>query len=112
MNRREGSIARRAWIGYLAVAGVASCLYLFAPGLQGSAPLLNAISGSSVIAIFVGIRLHRPAAAWAWRWFAIGQTLFFLGDVYTYSYPIVSGHDVPFPSAGDALYLLVYPALR
>ena len=64
-----------------------------------------------MIAIFVGIRIHRPAAAWPWRWFAIGQALFFLGDVYTYSYPLVIGHEVPFPSAGDVLYLLVYPAL-
>jgi diguanylate cyclase (GGDEF)-like protein/PAS domain S-box-containing protein len=105
------AIASRAWMVYLALAVVASSLYLLAPGLQGNAPLLNLISGSSVIAIFVGIWIHRPAAAWPWRWFAIGQALFFLGDVYTYSYPLVIGHEVPFPSAGDVLYLLVYPAL-
>ena len=37
--------------------------------------------------------------------FLVGQLLFFLGDVYTYS------PNVPFPSPGDALYLTVYPAL-
>ena len=34
-----------------------------------------------------------------------------LGDVYTYSYPKLVHHEVPFPSFGDALYLAVYPAL-
>jgi diguanylate cyclase (GGDEF)-like protein/PAS domain S-box-containing protein len=109
MNRR--ALAARAWIVYLGVAVGASCLYLFAPGLQGSGPLFNLISGSSVVAILIGISIHRPAAPWPWRWFAIGQALFFLGDVYTYSYPNLIGHEVPFPSLGDVFYLLVYPAL-
>ena len=99
------------WVAYLALGGLGMGLYLFGPVLQGSGPFLNAISASSVVAIFVGVRVHRPAAAWAWRWFAIGQALFVLGDAYTYTYPVLIGHDVPFPSPGDALYLLVYPAL-
>jgi hypothetical protein len=37
--------------------------------------------------------------------------LFWLGDLYTYSYPRVFGADVPFPSLGDGLCILVYPAL-
>ena len=111
MKRPAGSLAGRAWIAYLALAVAASSVYLFVPGLRGNGPLLNLISASSFIAILVGIRIHRPAAAWPWRWFAIGQALFFLGDVYTYSYPLVSHHEVPFPSVGDVLYLLVYPAL-
>ena len=111
MKAPAGSVASRAWIVYLALAAFASGLYLFAPGLQGSGPLFNLISGSSFVAILIGIRIHRPAAPWVWRWFAIGQALFFLGDVYTYSYPNLIGHEVPFPSAGDVFYLLVYPAL-
>ncbi|MDX6628815.1 MAG: hypothetical protein QOH00_1061 [Gaiellales bacterium] len=111
MRRPAGSIASRAWIAYLALATFAAGLYLFMPGLRGSGPLFNLISGSSFVAILIGIRIHRPAAPWVWRWFAIGQALFFLGDVYTYSYPNLIGHEVPFPSAGDVLYLLVYPAL-
>ncbi|HET6172225.1 MAG TPA: EAL domain-containing protein [Gaiellales bacterium] len=111
MRRPAGTFASRAWIAYLGLAAFASGLYLFVPGLRGSGPLFNIISGSSFVAILIGIRIHRPAALWVWRWFAIGQALFFLGDVYTYSYPQVIGHDVPFPSAGDVLYLLVYPAL-
>jgi diguanylate cyclase (GGDEF)-like protein/PAS domain S-box-containing protein len=107
----ESTLASRAWIAYLVVAGGASGLYLLGPVLQGSGPLFNVISGSSVLAILVGIRIHRPAAPWIWRWFAIAQGLFFLGDAYTYTYPVLIGHDVPFPSPGDALYILVYPCL-
>jgi diguanylate cyclase (GGDEF)-like protein/PAS domain S-box-containing protein len=43
--------------------------------------------------------------------FALGQFLFFAGDLYTYSYPKLFGADVPFPSVGDVIYLSVYPAL-
>ena len=106
-----GTLASRAWIAYLVVAGARLGPLSARTRGQGSGPLFNVISGSSVVAILVGIRIHRPAAPWVWRWFAIGQGLFFLGDVYTYSYPILIGHEVPFPSAGDVLYLLVYPAL-
>jgi diguanylate cyclase (GGDEF)-like protein/PAS domain S-box-containing protein len=108
---QPGTLASRAWILYLVVAGAASGLYLLGPVLQGSGPLFNAISGSSVVAILFGIRLHRPAAPGIWRWFALAQGLFFLGDAYTYTYPVLIGHDVPFPSPGDALYILVYPCL-
>jgi diguanylate cyclase (GGDEF)-like protein/PAS domain S-box-containing protein len=105
------TLASRAWIVYLVAAGCASGLYLLGPVLQGSGPLFNVISGSSAIAILVGIRIHRPASAWIWRWFAIAQGMFFLGDAYTYTYPVLIGHDVPFPSAGDSLYILVYPCI-
>src|SRR4029079_18234547 len=46
-----------------------------------------------------------------WWCFAVGFLLFWLGDLYTYSYPRLSGADVPFPSLGDGAYVLVYPAL-
>ena len=37
--------------------------------------------------------------------------LFWFGDLYTYSYPLLLNRDVPFPSLGDGAYVLVYPAL-
>jgi diguanylate cyclase (GGDEF)-like protein/PAS domain S-box-containing protein len=64
-----------------------------------------------VLAIVAGIRMHRPGARAAWWLFAAGQFLFFSGDLYTYSYPKLTGADVEFPSIGDALYLAVYPVL-
>jgi diguanylate cyclase (GGDEF)-like protein/PAS domain S-box-containing protein len=100
-----------AWIAYLAVGTFVTGLYLFAPGIAGNGPLINALGLSGVVAIVVGIRMHKPRARAAWWLFVAGQFLFFSGDVYTYGYRKVFGADVPFPSIGDAFYLAVYPLL-
>ena len=100
-----------AWAWYVGGAGLLTALYLFVPPFKGNGPLINLLGLSGVVAIVVGIRMHRPQAQAAWWLFVLGQFLFFAGDLYTYSYPKVFGADVGFPSAGDALYLLVYPAL-
>jgi diguanylate cyclase (GGDEF)-like protein/PAS domain S-box-containing protein len=99
------------WMVYLAVSGVLTALYVFVPPFQGCGPLINALGLSSTVAIIVGIRMHRPRAQAAWTFMAIGQFLFFAGDLYTYSYPKLTGANVEFPSFGDAIYLTVYPAL-
>ena len=100
-----------AWAWYVGGAGLLTALYLFVTPFKGNGPLINLLGLSGVVAIVVGIRMHRPQAQAAWWLFVLGQFLFFAGDLYTYSYPKVFGADVGFPSAGDALYLLVYPAL-
>ncbi len=62
--------------------------------------------------MIVGIRRNRPGYSLPWWLFAVGLFLYWLGDVYTYSYPKYILHDeVPFPSIGDAIYLTVYLAL-
>ena len=94
-------IRRRAWVWYLAATGALTGLYLFAPPLAGNGPLINGLGLSGVVAIVVGIRMHRPKARAAWWLFAGGQFLFVSGDLYTYSYPKVFGADVGFPSIGD-----------
>jgi diguanylate cyclase (GGDEF)-like protein/PAS domain S-box-containing protein len=100
-----------AWAVYLAVGGLLTAAYLWFPPLVGNGPVINVLGLSSSVAIAAGIWLHRPRARLAWILFIVGQFLFFAGDVYTYSYRLVFGADVEFPSAGDVLYLLVYPAL-
>jgi diguanylate cyclase (GGDEF)-like protein/PAS domain S-box-containing protein len=94
------------WWWYAAFAGVLAGLYMFVPPLKGAGPLFNVVGFSGVAAIVAGIRMHHPRARAAWWLFAVGQFLFFSGDVYTYSNPNAS-----FPSLGDAFYLAVYPAL-
>src|SRR5438067_12434428 len=101
----------RAWAWYLAGTGVLTMLYLFAPPLAANGPLINTLGLSGVIAIVVGTWMNKPRARASWWLFAAGQFLFFSGDLYTYSYPKLFGADVQFPSAGDALYLAVYPVL-
>jgi diguanylate cyclase (GGDEF)-like protein/PAS domain S-box-containing protein len=111
LARRTGPARNRAWLWYLVSSGLLTAAYLFVPAVKGSGPLINILGLSSPVAIFVGMRLHRPRARAAWLLFVVGQFLFFAGDLYTYSYPKLLGADVGFPSPGDAIYLTVYPAL-
>ena len=68
-----------------------------------------------MLAIAYALRYHRRDGRAVGRphgcWFAVGMALFWLGDLYTYSYPLLLHRDVPFPSLGDAAYIAVYPAL-
>src|SRR3954453_21240099 len=105
--------ARRlgAWRLYLLAGVVLTALYAKVPPFAGSGPVMNVLGLSPVLAIVAGLRLHKPASPGPWRFFAIGFALFWLGDLYTYSYPRLFGADVPFPSIGDGAYVLVFPAL-
>ena len=106
-----GSWRTHAWAWYLGVTGALTGAYLFFPPLAGNGPLINFLGLTGVVAIVLGIKIHKPKAQAAWWLMVLGQFLFFSGDLYTYSYPKVFGADVGFPSLGDALYLTVYPAL-
>src|SRR3954468_24430442 len=99
------------WAVFLAAGAVMTGAYLWAPGLKGSAPLFNLLGLAPVPAIVAGVCLHKPASKAPWWWFAGGMALFWLGDLYTYSYPRLIGREVPFPSPGDGAYVAVYPAL-
>ena len=103
--------AQPLWRTYLAAGALLCGLYLFVPPFAGSGPVMNVLGLSPVIAIVVGMRMHRPASTGPWWFFAVGFLLFWFGDLYTYSYPRLFGADVPFPSLGDGAYVLVYPAL-
>ena len=105
------AVARHGWKLFLATGGLLLGLYLFVKPLAGSAPLINLLGLAPVVAIIVGVRMHRPAAAPAWACFALGFALFWVGDLYTYTYPLLLKREVPFPSLGDGAYLAVYPAL-
>jgi len=103
---------RTAWLWYLIGGALLAYVYVLMPSsFAAKGPLINGLGLSSTVAILLGIRLHRPKAVLAWGLFVVGQFLFFAGDLYTYSYPLLFHVDVPFPSFGDALYLTVYPAL-
>jgi diguanylate cyclase (GGDEF)-like protein len=65
---------------------------------------------SSVAAILVGVRLHRPARPLAWYLMAAGQLSSVTGDV-VYNWLNDVQHVIPFPSVADGFYLAAYPAL-
>jgi diguanylate cyclase (GGDEF)-like protein/PAS domain S-box-containing protein len=99
------------WQAYLAFGACGMFFYLLVPPLRGNPVLLNTIGMTSWIAVIVGIRRNRPSYSLPWWLFAVGFLLYWMGDVYTYSYPqLILHHEVPFPSIGDAIYLTVYPA--
>jgi diguanylate cyclase (GGDEF)-like protein/PAS domain S-box-containing protein len=85
--------------------------YVLLPPFRGSGPVMNLLGLAPVLAIVAGVRMHRPRSSGPWIFFALGFVLFWLGDLYTYSYPLLLDRDVPFPSLGDGAYLLVYPVL-
>src|SRR3954467_4026859 len=99
------------WQIYLGAGALLTALYVWVPPFAASGPVFNLLGLSPVVAIIVGVRRYKPASRGPWRWFAIGMLLFWLGDLYTYSYPGLFNADVPFPSLGDGAYVAVYPAL-
>src|SRR3954465_9485516 len=99
------------WQIYLCARALPAAPYAWVPPFAASGPLFNRLGLSPVVAIIVGVRRYKPASRGPWRWFAIGMLLFWLGDLYTYSYPGLFNADVPFPSLGDGAYVAVYPAL-
>src|SRR5215207_5935150 len=100
-----------AWLAYLALGALLTAAYVLLPPFRGSGPVMNLLGLSPVLAIAAGVWLYRPRSVAPWGWFAVGFVLFWFGDLYTYSYPLLLDRDVPFPSPGDAAYVLVYPVL-
>ena len=78
-------------------------------GPLNAGPVFNAIGFSGVVAVVAGVRMHRPAARWAWYLIALGLVLFVAGDVLAYNYKALFGGALPFPSIADPAYLAVYP---
>ncbi|MGZ4316838.1 MAG: sensor histidine kinase [Gaiellaceae bacterium] len=101
----------RAWWLYLVAMTPIVGLYLFGPALFNQGPVFNAIGLTAVVAILVGVRLHRPSDTRPWFLFAAGQALFVSGDVIAYNYQRFFGRELPFPSIADVLYLGVFPVI-
>jgi diguanylate cyclase (GGDEF)-like protein/PAS domain S-box-containing protein len=100
-------LSRHAWWIYLAVMVPIAGAYLVGPLRAG--PVFNVIGASGVVAIVAGVRIHRPAARFAWYLIALGLALFVSGDVLAYNYRALFGGALPFPSVADPVYLAVYP---
>ncbi|MEJ7653016.1 MAG: hypothetical protein WKH64_06570 [Chloroflexia bacterium] len=106
-GRRE-DVASRASRLYLLLGVVVIPLYFL---LSGAVQQLtyHAIALASVAAILIGVRLNRGGYTLPWRLFALGQFLFFTGDLGLSYYEIVLGTEVAFPSVADISYLAGYP---
>jgi diguanylate cyclase (GGDEF)-like protein/PAS domain S-box-containing protein len=108
---RSTMFMARAWRWYLASAVPLTIAYLWLPLEPAKLIVWPIIGWSSVIAIVVGARVHRPAAPLAWYLLAAGVATFILGDnLYTFR-SIVQHAENAFPSYVDVVYLAVYPLL-
>jgi PAS domain-containing protein len=103
----EMRFSRHVWWLYLAL--MAPLIGAYLAGLLTGGPVYNVIGFSGVVAMVVGIRVHKPTARWAWYVLALGQVLFVVGDVLAYNYQALFGEALPNTSIADVFYLLCYP---
>ena len=84
MIRSEG-VRRQAWILYLSAAVLVAVLYFVIPTTPISKLVLhNGIGLSAIVAILIGILVHRPARARSWCLIAGGAASFLSGDICYY----------------------------
>lgn len=101
----------RAWPLYLAFGAGGGVCYFFVSPLANSSAFFSLVGASSVVAILIGLRLHKPTSRAPWLLFAAATALFILGDVIRDNYPSLFHTEIPFPSIADVLYLGVYLCL-
>ncbi|MFJ7957773.1 aminotransferase class I/II-fold pyridoxal phosphate-dependent enzyme [Streptomyces sp. NPDC096319] len=108
-NRQPtASRALRAWtLVYLLSVTLLTVAYLELPARHTTLWALIGLSG--VIAILVGVRLHRPSRRWPWLVLAAANLAFVGGDTAYNALEAFFGQTRPFPSVADALYLVTYP---
>jgi len=99
----------RLWLLYLAAGMAVAVGSLRLPGLRASI-VYQLVGLSAVVAIVVGMGLHRPARRGIWYGLAGGLAVFVAGDV-VYGIYVYLLHREPFPSPADGLYLTSYPLL-
>lgn len=100
----------RWWQVYLGGSVPALVLYLTVPSGLPQDLVYVLIGVSSVVAIMVGVRLHRPSRSLPWVFIAVGLLAWVLADGLWIWYDDVL-HIDPFPSYADALYLAGYPLI-
>lgn len=98
---------RAGTLVYLLIVTLLTVAYLEFPARHTTLWALIGLSG--VIAILVGVRLHRPARRWPWLVLAAANLTFVSGDTAYNALESFFGQTRPFPSVADALYLATYP---
>jgi diguanylate cyclase (GGDEF)-like protein len=97
----------RAWKAYAAGGAAVVAGYLVLPaGIPRDVAYL-VVGASTVVAILVGVRVHRPQRPAAWFWVAAGELSWVVGDTLYSWFEDVRGVS-PFPSVADAFYLCAY----
>ncbi|MEV4413187.1 diguanylate cyclase [Catellatospora sp. NPDC049609] len=100
---------RWAWLGYVGVSLLLLAAYLVAAGHSLAQAIIFSCSNvAAVVAILVGIRLHRPSCRGAWYLLAAGQATYLAGNVLWYVAAAAEGRATSFPSPATEIFLLSY----
>lgn len=99
---------RCAWGLYLAFGLVAVAGYGWLSSLAAQNLYYAVLAGSNIVAISIGIALHRPPQRLSWYLFLLAQVSTSLGNAIWAYYESVLGIESPFPSLADVLYLAGY----
>ncbi|MEU9292278.1 aminotransferase class I/II-fold pyridoxal phosphate-dependent enzyme [Streptomyces sp. NPDC048266] len=108
-NRPPTATGRlRRWVAlYILTVTLLTVAYLKFPARHTVLWALIGLSG--VVAILVGVHLHRPSRRWPWLVLAAANLAFVGGDTAYNALEAFFGQTRPFPSVADALYLITYP---
>jgi diguanylate cyclase (GGDEF)-like protein/PAS domain S-box-containing protein len=100
-----------AWLVYLLVGILATGVYFLLPSASAQNIFYDLIGFSAVAAIVVGVRIHRPVRPLHWYVLGLGLLILVFGEVIWTYYENVLGLETPFPSVGDAFYLVAMPCI-
>jgi diguanylate cyclase (GGDEF)-like protein len=92
------------WGWYVVLLAASVIGYFGTPDSWVQTICYDSIAVSGAIAMIIGVRRHKPAAARLWLWFATCQLIAVAGD-FTYALYARFLHLSPYPAPADALYL-------
>lgn len=99
----------RLWCWYLGGGLATAAGYFLLPrGGLSQALVFVGVHLSAVVAMVVGVRVHRPRHVSIWYLIIAGEAVYAVANVIWYLYPVGFAGVLPFPSVADAVYLCGY----
>jgi signal transduction histidine kinase len=96
---------------YLAAEAALALGYFLLPPSTLKAVIYAVLGLTSVLAVVVGARTHRPRQVLAWYLLAVGLFLLTTGDTINNGIEWVTQGEPPLPSVADAIYVLFFALL-
>ncbi|NCT89368.1 GGDEF domain-containing protein [Cellulomonas sp. APG4] len=98
----------KPWAVFAVGVGLLTGVELAMPGGSARDLVYLTVAVAAVVAVLIGVRLHRPRERTGWYLLAAGIGSWAVGDLLWWWFDHVVGID-PFPSAADVAYLAGYP---
>src|SRR5262249_35845620 len=87
-------------IGYAGLWLALVIAYRVAASIFAQSLIFVFADAAAVVAVVVGVRVHRPARSGGWYWLAAGQAAYTPGNVLWYGLPTIAGRPLPVASVG------------